>query len=68
MTTLSPAADAVLDAVTAELDWDARYHSHTAAAAALRAVADQMAAWADEDGRIDLGDLLAIADELEDVS
>ena len=39
---LSPAAQAVLDAVTAELDWDARYHSHTAAAAALRAAADQV--------------------------
>ena len=37
MSELSPAAQAVLDAVTAELDWDARYHSHQAAAAALRA-------------------------------
>ena len=42
MTDLSPAAQAVLDAVTAELDWDARYHSHAAAAAALRAAADQV--------------------------
>ena len=39
---LSPAAQAVLDAVTAELDWDARYHSHAAAAAALKAAADQV--------------------------
>ena len=42
MTDLSPQAQAVLDAVTAQLDWDARYHSHSAAAAALRAVADQV--------------------------
>jgi hypothetical protein len=41
-TPLSPAAQAVLDAVTAQLDWHARYHSHSAAAAALRAVADQV--------------------------
>lgn len=39
---LSPAALKVLDAVTAELDWDARYHSHSAAAATLRAAADQV--------------------------
>ena len=45
---LSPAAQAVLDAVTAELDWDARYHSHEAAAAALRAVADQVVPELDE--------------------
>lgn len=38
---LSPTAQAVLDAVIAELDWDARYHSHSAAAAAIRALADQ---------------------------
>jgi hypothetical protein len=77
---LSPAAQAVLDAVTAELDWDARYHSHAAAAAALRAVADQVvpedclehfpndSAWqggfTDANERIRF-ELLAIAAELE---
>lgn len=58
-TPLSPAAQAVLDAVTAELDWDARYHSHEAAAAALRAAA--LYSYCPVDRRI----LAAIADELE---
>ena len=63
MAELSPAAQAVLDAVTAELDWDARYHSHQAAAAALRAVVDQVVPELDEP---DWGAaLLAIATELE---
>lgn len=73
-TPLSPAAQAVLDAVTAELDLDARYHSHEAAAAALRAVADQVAPpgpRADNcciDKTIGIRtDLLAIADELENL-
>lgn len=34
-------------------------------AAALQAIANQMAAWADEYGRVDLTDLLEIAAELE---
>ena len=42
MTDLSPQAQAVLDAVTAQLEWDAHYHSHSAAAAALRAVANEV--------------------------
>lgn len=54
---LSPAAQAVLDAVTAELDWDARYHSHEAAAAALRAAA----LYCPRERRI----LMTIADELD---
>ena len=72
MAELSPAAQAVLDAVTAELDWDARYHSHQAAAAALRAVADQVVPELDEPDRGACTDhqrkraaLLAIATELE---
>ena len=68
MTNLSPAAQAVLDAVTAELDWDARYHSHTAAAAALRAVADQSENLYDpHEGKVSVvrvEKLLAIAAEL----
>ena len=75
---LSPAAQAVLDAVATELDWDARYHSHTAAAAALRVAADQVApecdmpilgndsthgAWCARNDVRD--DLLSIAAELE---
>ena len=54
---LSPAAQAVLDAVTAELDWDARYHSHAAAAAALRVAA----LYCTRERRV----LLTIAAELE---
>ena len=76
-TPLSPAAQAVLDAVTAELDWDARYHSHEAAAAAPRAAADQLAQTpivigeplrgniAKDAAVIHVADLLAIATELE---
>ena len=41
-TPLSPAAQAVLDAVKRNLDWDANYHADEAAAAALRAAADQV--------------------------
>ena len=73
MTNLSPAAQAVLDAYrdqswTPDEEDNDRYYkfSHKdGMAAALRAAANQMAAWADEDGRIELGDILAIADELE---
>ena len=72
----SPVAQAVLDAVTAELDWDARYHSHSAAAAALRAAADHVAPGEDECMRQAIPDafdrqqairsaILAIAAELE---
>ena len=56
-TPLSPAAQAVLDAVTAHLDLDARYHSHEAAAAALRAAALYC--------KRDYSILLSLADELE---
>ena len=77
MAELSPAAQAVLDAVTAELDWDARYHSHEAAAAALRAAADQLAQTpivigeplrgniAKDAAVIHVADLLAIVTELK---
>jgi len=62
---LSPAAQAVLDAFFTGGWEDEPLHANIAAA--LRAAADQVAAWVDEDGRIDLGDLLAIAAELEDL-
>lgn len=69
MTELSPAAQAVLDAVTAQLDWDARYHSHSAAAAALRAAAGQGENLYDpHEGKVSVvrvEHLLAIATELE---
>ena len=75
-TNLSPAAQAVLDAVTVELEWPARYHSRAAAAAALQAVADQLIPPVEFDRRYttqerwDARDdirfeLLAIAAELE---
>lgn len=67
MTNLSPAAQQVFwefnrAASGKPDDW----HYLPAIAAALRAAANQMAAWADEDGRIELDDILAIAAELED--
>ena len=62
---ISPSAEAVLDAFFASGWEDEPLHANIAAA--LRAAADQVAAWVDEDGRIDLGDLLAIAAELEDL-
>ena len=40
---LSPAAQAVLDAIWKELDYAPRSHAQIAAAAALRAAADQVA-------------------------
>lgn len=72
MAELSPAAQAVLDAVTAQLDWDARYHSHEAAAA-LRALATCVEpveiltgpGMADPDEVIRASDILTIAAELE---
>jgi len=45
MTDLSPAAQAVLDAINKELDeapWDVSFLAGVSAAAALRAVADQL--------------------------
>ena len=42
MTDLSPAAQAVLDATYREMDYAPRRHVQWAAAAALRAAADQM--------------------------
>jgi hypothetical protein len=62
MTELSPQAQAVLGAY---LNAPCGKPPKTWIAAALRAAANQMAAWADEDGRIDLVDILAIAAELE---
>ena len=73
MTDLSPAAQAVRDAVLATYadnipkDDNLWALERASTAAALRAAANQMAAWADEDGRVDLDDLLAIAAELEDL-
>jgi len=61
MTDLSPVAQAVLNAVE---DQD-EFRYRLLAAAALSAAANQMAAWSDENGRIDLDDLYEIAAELE---
>ncbi len=64
-TPLSPAAQAVWEAFN-QFDHAGMHVDYgIKMAAALRAVADQMAAWADEEGRVDLDDLLAIAAELE---
>ena len=70
MTDLSPAAQAVLDAINKELDeapWDVSFLAGVSAAAALRAVADQLSYKLpfEDDGRVDVSDLLAIATELE---
>ena len=65
---LSPAAKAVAWAYDNAPEKTTGNHSYHWIAAALRAAADQMAVRADEDGRIDLGDLLAVADELEGAS
>lgn len=69
---LSPAAQACVTAFQ-KVDFESGHFtcedmwiiSREVAAAALRAAANQMAAWADEDGRIELGDILAIAAELD---
>lgn len=69
MTELSPAAQAVLDAAS-EVYWDwgdmVPSASHTIAAAALRAAADQLTFEDSLAGDvINPGELLALADELE---
>jgi hypothetical protein len=76
--TLSPAAQAVMDAFNKELDeapWDVSFLAGVSAAAALRAVADQVAPSDDAEPRNNLPmaiecqrirkELLAIATELE---
>ena len=65
-TPLSPAAQAVLDAYWDDVPLEAG--AKCGLAAALRAAAGQMAAWADEDGRVDLADIFAIAAELDDTN
>lgn len=68
MTDLSPAAQTVVEAAWSAFwskDAEAPQDAELIAAATLRAAADQMAAWADNDGKIELDDLLAIADELD---
>ena len=68
MTDLSPAAQAVLDAVFDH--WPGGYNhpgKPRCVAAALRAAADQLSYKLplEDDGRVDVSDLLAIATELE---
>lgn len=63
MTELSPAAEAVLDAAYAEIDY-LQMHVRWAAAAALRAAADQVVPEKLESYGIRY-ELLRIADELE---
>lgn len=71
--TLSPAAQAVLDAAFPAYDDETLYvatgeqHAGLIAAAALRAAADQLSYKLpfEDDGRVDVSDLLAIATELE---
>jgi hypothetical protein len=60
---LSPAAQAVLDAVVSHPSFATRKRI----AAALRAAADQLSYKLpfEDDGRVDVSDLLAIATELE---
>ena len=70
MTQLSFAAQAVLDAINKELDeapWDVSFLAGVSAAAVFRAVADQLSYKLpfEDDGRVDVSDLLAIATELE---
>ena len=64
-TPLSPSAQAVLDAALFEVN--AECHAPWIAAAALRAAADQLSYKLpfEDDGRVDVSDLLAIATELE---
>ena len=77
-TLLSPAAQAVSNAAKSSLDWEAGYLPNAVAAAALRAVADQVVPPALEEEfynrnsslrllkAVEIrGELLAIADELE---
>ena len=68
MTNLSPAAQAVLDATWREMDYAPDLHLRWAAAAALRAAADQLTPYSVEDmlgAAFCRNKLLAIAHELE---
>jgi hypothetical protein len=67
MTNLSPAAQAVLDAFLAEWSDEALEQDRRCLAAALRAAAEHLSYQLpfEDWGRIDVVDLLAIADELE---
>jgi len=76
MTDLSPAAQAVLDAINKELDeapWDVSFLAGVSAAAALRALADQVASPIPDDCTFDVfncqldirAKIRAIATELE---
>jgi hypothetical protein len=72
MAELSPAAQAVLDAIKSELDhapWDLSFIAGSSAAAALRAAADQVVPMAlcvhNDDFVYVRNQLQAIADELE---
>jgi len=79
MTQLSPQAQAVLDATWKELDYAPRSHAQIAAAASLRAVADQVVSQEEppadfldvqvaaeiDQRRATRSQLLAIANELE---
>jgi hypothetical protein len=69
MSTLSPAAQTVLDAAT-EGFWGSSFNSESnGAAAALRAAADHLSYLLpfEDFGRVDVVDLLAIANELEGI-
>ena len=69
MTELSPAAQAVLDAIKSELDhapWDLSFIAGSSAAAALRAAVDYTKVNPGHDiWQCDANELLAIAAELE---
>jgi len=68
MTDLSPAARAVMDAyLNAPLHVDSQMANRLGIASAIRAAADQLSYKLpfEDDGRVDVSDLLAIATELE---
>ena len=67
-TSLSPAAQAVMDAVWREIDYAPKLHVRWAAIAALRAAADQLTPYSVEDmpgAAFCRNKILAIAAELE---